>query len=188
MLVVYNARIGNTAQEVLLLFLCLLAAQSNAAPEPTADVSSDLDWTITVDPLTFSLGYAHVQVERRFGGHTSVYVGPHLRLFDGLLTEGNEPFLGFGGEVGFRYFPWGRSPRGAWLMGRQVLARLHTTDDSAPAKVGGYSSVLAGYTAVLGGHFVLSGGAGFNYLYYSIGEYGPSGAFPALHTSLGVAF
>ncbi|TNE84631.1 MAG: hypothetical protein EP330_28575 [Deltaproteobacteria bacterium] len=148
----------------------------------------DPEWTVTVDPLTFGLGYAHVQVERAVSERASVYVGPHMRLFDGLLTEGHEPFLGFGAEVGVRYFPWGEAPEGAWIMGRQVVARLHTTDGSAPAKPGGYSSVLVGYTGILGERFVLSGGAGLNVLYYDIGEYGVSGPFPALHTNLGVAF
>lgn len=146
------------------------------------------DWTVTVDPLTFSLGYAHLQVERAFGDHVSVNVGPHMRLFDGILTEGHEPYLGFGGELGVRAFPWGKAPTGPWVMGRQVIARLNTTDDSAAPKPGGYSSVLLGYTGIIGGHFVLSGGAGFNYLYYDIGDYGTSGPFIALHTNLGVAF
>jgi len=164
----------------MLLGLMTVALAAEPSPSPS--------WTVTVDPLTTALGYVHLQVERRLGRHVSVYAGPHMRLFDGLLTEGREPFLGFGGELGVRAFPWGRSPEGAWVMGRQVLARLHTTDDSADAKVGGYSSVLLGYTGVIGDHFVLSGGAGFNALYYDIGDYGSSGPFPALHTNLGVAF
>jgi hypothetical protein len=146
------------------------------------------DWTVTVDPLTFALGYAHVQVERSLGNHVSVYGGPHMRVFNGLLTDEPEPYLGFGVEVGVRAFPFGKAPEGPWVMGRQVAARLHTTDDSAAAKAGGYSSVLLGYTGIVGKHFVLSGGAGFNYLYYNIGDYGTSGPFVALHTNLGVAF
>lgn len=165
---------------VLTLFL------ATALAAPTDDVLPS--WTVTVDPLTFALGYAHVQVERAFGDRVSVYAGPHMRVFDGLLTEGHEPFLGFGGELGVRAFPWGHAPTGAWLMGRQVLAGLHTTDGSAAPKPGGYSSALLGYTGILGTHFVLSGGAGFNFLYYDIGNYGTAGPFPALHTNLGVAF
>lgn len=145
-------------------------------------------WTLTVDPLTFSLGYAHVQLERQAGDYASVYLGPHARVFDGILTKGREPFLGFGAEVGVRAFPWGKAPRGAWIMVRQVVARLATTDGSADPKVGGYTSILLGYTAIFGRHFVLSGGAGFNYLYYDIGGYGSAGPFPALHTNIGVAF
>ncbi|MCA9569749.1 MAG: hypothetical protein KC656_18020 [Myxococcales bacterium] len=164
------------------MLLSLFAALAAPAPEegPT--------YTVTVDPLTWAIGYAHVQVERRVGHHASIYVGPHARLYDGILTDGHEPFIGIGGEVGVRAFPWGRAPEGAWIMGRQVLARLSTTDGSADPKVGGYSSVLVGYTGVLGKGFVLSGGAGLNMLYYSIGDYGPSGPFPALHTNLGWAF
>lgn len=170
------------------MFALLSALFSPAHAAPEEAVEDGPDWTVTVDPLTFAIGYAHVQVERRLGHHASIYVGPHARLYDGILTEEPEAFLGFGGEVGVRAFPFGRAPEGAWVMGRQVVARLHTTDDSADPKVGGYSSVLLGYTGVLGRHFVLSGGAGFNYLYYDIGDYGPSGPFIALHTNLGVAF
>lgn len=179
---------------MLTLMLTALAADTDANAAPESDTPAQKaevdrpDWTITVDPLTFALGYAHVQVERTAGRYVSIYAGPHLRLFDGILTDGHEPYLGFGGEVGVRAFPWGKAPSGPWVMGRQVVARLHTTDDSAPAKAGGYSSVLLGYTGVIAGHFVLSGGAGLNYLYYDIGDYGTSGFFPALHTNLGVAF
>lgn len=153
-----------------------------------ASAAESPSWTVTVDPLTTALGYVHLQTERKLSAHTSLYVGPHLRLFDGLLTEGHEPFIGIGAEAGFRVFPWGRSPEGAWAMGRTVLARLSTTEGPKKAKPGGYSSLLVGYTGVIGSHFVLSGGAGVNYLYYDIEQYGSSGVFPALHTNLGVAF
>ncbi|MBX2798929.1 MAG: hypothetical protein KTR31_14730 [Myxococcales bacterium] len=154
-----------------------------AAAEP-----SEVDWTITVDPLTVALGFPHVQVERALSDRTSLYVGPHARLFDGILTEGREPFVGVGGEVGFRYFPWGRAPQGGWVMARQVVAVLSTTDGTDRTELGGYSSVLVGGTGLLGGVFVLSGGAGVQYLYYDIDGYGSSGPFVALHTNLGFAF
>jgi len=164
----------------LLLTTLALAQDTPASDGP--------DWTVTVDPLTFAIGYAHVQVERRLDDRFSLYVGPHARLFDGVLTDEPEPFLGFGGEVGLRWFPWGSAPKGGWVMVRSVGARLHTTDGTEQSGFGGYSSVLVGGTAVIADHFVLSGGAGYNQLYYSIGGYGPSGPFVALHSNLGVAF
>ncbi len=145
-------------------------------------------WTVSVDPLTVALGYPHVQVERVLTDSVSLYVGPHARLFDGLLTEGHEPFVGYGLESGARWFPKGEAPTGRWLMGRQVVARLHTTEGPEQAELGGYSSVLGGYTAILGDVFVLSGGLGFQYLYYDIAGMGASGPFAAAHTNLGVAF
>ena len=160
--------------------IAFLLAIASAAESPS--------WTLTVDPLTTALGYVHLQTERRLSAHTSLYLGPHLRLFDGLLTRNHEPFIGVGAELGFRVFPWGRSPEGVWAMGRTVLSRLSTTEAPKEATAGGYSSVLIGYTGVIGAHFVLSGGAGVNYLYYDIQGYGTSGFFPALHTNLGVAF
>jgi hypothetical protein len=179
----------------MLLGLLFVAAHAEpvATDAPPSDGSTLLPprpaWTVTVDPLTTALGYVHLQVERRVTRHTSVYAGPHMRLFDGILTEGREPFLGLGGEVGVRAFPWGKAPEGAWVMGRTVLARLHTTDGSRQAELGGYTSGLVGYTGILGRHFVLSGGAGLNWFYYDIAGYGPNpGPFLALHTSLGVAF
>ena len=153
-----------------------------------AHAAEDPQWTVTVDPLTVALGYPHLQVERALGDHVSLYAGPHARLFDGVLTEGHEPFLGFGGEVGVRWFPWGDAPRGAWGMVRQVVAGLHTTEGPPASELGGYSSVLVGYTGLIGDRFVLSGGAGYNQLYYDIRGMGASGPFIALHTNLGVAF
>jgi hypothetical protein len=164
----------------LATFLSLSVASVAAAqPEP-------VDYTITVDPLTTALGYVHLQVERTLSSHTSLYVGPHLRLFDGVLADAPEPYVGLGAEAGFRYFPWGAAPRGPWAMVRSVGAHLHTTDGSKQQSFGGYSSLLLGGTATVG-PLVLSGGAGLNYLYYTVGDYGPSGPYPALHTNLGIA-
>lgn len=145
-------------------------------------------WTVTVDPLTYALGYAHVQVEGRLSDHSSLYLGPSLRLYDGLLTDGHEPFVGIGAEAGLRWFPWGEAPQGTWLMARGVIARLSTSDPPLPARPGGYGSLLVGHTGVIAGRLVLSGGAGVNYLAYTIGGYGVSGLLPALHTNVGVAF
>jgi len=163
----------------MIVVSALLALTAQAA-EP--------QWTVTVDPLTTALGYPHLQVERAFSDGFSLYVGPHARLFDGLLTEEPEPFVGFGLETGARWFPWGDAPTGAWLMGRQVLAHIHTTEGPEASELGGYTSVLFGYTGILGDVFVLSGGLGAQYLYYDIEGMGASGPFPAAHTNLGVAF
>ena len=163
----------------LMLWTALAASPATAA-DPT--------WTVSVDPLTVALGYPHLQVEHAFTDGFSLYVGPHARLFDGLLTEGTEPFRGYGLETGARWFPKGEAPTGVWLMARQVLARLHTTEGPEASEFGGYSSVLGGYTVILGDVFVLSGGLGFQYLYYDIAGMGSSGPFPAAHTNLGVAF
>jgi len=174
---------------LLLTTLALTLAYADGTPTNAETLPTDPPkWTVTVDPLTTALGYVHLQVERRVHNSFSVYAGPHARLFSGILTDPPEPFLGFGAEVGARWFPWGGAPEGAWVMVRSVAARAHTTDDSAPPGFAGYSSVLVGGTAILGDVFVLSGGAGYNQLYYTIGDYGSGGPFVALHTNVGVAF
>ena len=155
---------------------------------PSAVAADAPRWTVTVDPLTYAIGYPHLQIERAFGDHASVYVGPHFRLYDGILTEGHEPYRGAGVEAGARWFPWGAAPEGAWLMGRTVVAQIWTTEGPEAQALGGYASALAGYTGIVGGFLVLSGGAGFNYLYYDIAGMGASGPFIALHTNVGVAF
>lgn len=143
-------------------------------------------WTVTVDPLTTALGYVHLQVEHTLSPHWSLYAGPHARLFDGILTPTPEPFRGYGVESGVRYFFKPGAPLGGWVMGRGVVARLNTTEDSDLVKVGGYGSALVGYTHLAWGWLVLSGGAGVNYLDYNIAGYGVSGPFLALHTTIGV--
>ena len=153
-----------------------------------AGTPSSATTTITVDPLTTALGYVHLQVERKVSEKASIYAGPHLRLFDGLLTEGHEPYRGLGVEVGVRWLPKGAGLEGPWVMGRTVVARAATTDGSDVQKMAGYTSVLGGYTAILGEHFVLAGGLGLNVLYYDIEGYGTRGLLPAAHTNLGVAF
>ncbi|MFT5582865.1 MAG: hypothetical protein ACI9VR_000442 [Cognaticolwellia sp.] len=173
----------------MLLVLTSLALAAEPASGPT--------WTVTVDPLTTALGYVHLQVEHRLSPHTSLYIGPHMRLFDGILTAEPEPFVGFGAEAGFRYFFKDQAPQGTWVMARGVLARLNTTYSQAnplggapsqSVEWGGYGSALVGYTAIFKERWVLSGGAGFNYLAYDIDGMGASGPFVALHTNLGVAF
>lgn len=90
-------------------------------------------WTVTVDPRTFAIGIAHVQVERALGPRVSVYAGPSLRCFDGILPATNGPWTAYGAEVGVRGFFTGRAPEGAWGMVRGVLAAASTRD--APAAV-----------------------------------------------------
>jgi hypothetical protein len=144
--------------------------------------------TVTVDPLTTALGFAHVQVERALGDRASIYVGPSLRLYDGILPDVNGPYVGLGAELGVRGFFTGSAPRGGWVMARGVLARVSTRDPYPAARLGGYTSALVGYTAVLGPGLVLSGGAGASWFDYGVLDYGPRGLAPALHTNVGVAF
>jgi hypothetical protein len=145
-------------------------------------------FTLQVDPLTTALGYVHLQVERAVSPAFSVYAGPHLHLFDSLLAAEDEDFLGLGAEVGARWFFYGEAPRGAWVMGRAVLARVSTEVPAPEVAAGGYASALVGYTAIVGGRLVLSGGAGVQYIDYNIAGRGAEGVFPALHTAIGFAF
>lgn len=143
-------------------------------------------WTLQIDPLTTALGYAHIQVERRLSDKWSLYAGPHFRLFDGLLHEDDEPsFRGYGGELGLRYFFRGGAPGGWWGQVRGVLARVEGDGETSP---GGYISALAGHTWILGQRWVLAGGLGVQYIDYGVGEAGIQSAFPAAHTTFGVAF
>lgn len=159
-----------------------------------------LAWTITVDPLTTVLGFVHLQVEHRLGGHASLYAGPSLKLFDSPLGIAGGPYKGFGVEAGLRVFPWGAAPRGPWAMARAVIAdvvpepgRFGDTewDLRQPGpQPGGYASLLVGYTGVIPvsrgvqGGLALSGGLGVSWF-----DYGTiHGVLPAAHTNIGWAF
>ncbi len=155
-----------------------LVAMAQAQSAPTT--------TVQVDPLTFALGYAHVQVEGTLSDSVTLYAGPHLRLFSAPGTPA-EPYVGFGGEVGIRYYFQHQAPDGWWVLGRGVLAHVWATD-SLETSPGGYASALGGYTGILGNGLVLSGGAGVQRIQYGVGDYGVRGWFPALHTAVGWAF
>jgi len=160
------------------LILLALLSLASAAESP--------HWTVQVEPLTTALGYVHLQVEAAPSDSFSVYVGPHLRLFSAPGTE-PEPYVGYGAELGVRYYFQGRAPEGWWVLARGVLADVHATDSDQRA-VGGYGSTLGGYTGIVGQTVVLSGGAGVQRIQYGVGDYGVRGWFPALHTAVGVAF
>lgn len=163
-----------------LIFLILLLSSSAASAErPTM--------TVQVDPLTTALGFVHVQFETKITDHFSIYAGPSLRLFNGLLNLDDErTFQGYGAEVGLRYFFFGGAPEGWWAQLRGVGAYLIA--DSDVTDLGGYGSALGGYTAILDGWFVLSGGLGLQYLDYTVDGLGTSGLAPAAHTTIGFAF
>ena len=171
----------------MILSLILTLSTTPAAHAAADDHPPAPAWTVQVDPLTAALGFAHVQVERALAPRWSLYLGPHLRLYDTLLADTQEPYRGYGVEAGVRWFWRGTAPEGGWACVRGVGAALHTTDGSDLRGPGGYISALGGYTAILGGRWVLSGGAGVQYLHYQIDGLGPAGVFPALHTALGVA-
>lgn len=162
------------------VLVCLLAAPAGATPRAEAV------WTVSIDPLTLLLGFVHVQVERAFGPHVSVYAGPSLRVFDSPLGFPKGPFRGYGAEVGVRGFVWGAAPHGAWVMLRGVLADVVSSLGASP---GGYVSVLGGFTGILGPGLVLSGGLGISYFSYGPAELGGiHGFIPAAHTAIGWAF
>lgn len=169
----------------LLLTLALVPTEATAQSSEGVDTPQ---WTLQVDPLTTLIGFVHVQVERRLGDSFSIYAGPSLRLFSPPFGD-DENFVGYGGEVGFRWYFLGGAPEGFWVLARTVAAYLSSDlPGGEESGFGGYSSGLVGYTAIFGNWFVLSGGAGFQYLYYTINDEGPSGPLPALHTTVGVAF
>jgi hypothetical protein len=157
---------------------CLALPCAAAAQEPPA-------WTVQVDPLTTALGFAHVQIERAVSPHASVYVGPHLRLFNNLLDDKDEDYTGYGVEVGLRWFFAPEAPQGWWVGVRGVAAYLQGPTEDVP---GGYVSALGGYTWIHDGWLVLAGGLGVQYLHYTVEGLGPKGVLPAAHTALGVAF
>lgn len=164
----------------LIVFFVVAAA---ALPAPAAAQAPQ--WTVQVDPLTAALGFAHVQIERALSPRWSLYAGPHLRLYDSLLADTREDYTGFGVELGLRWFFSPSAPEGWWLCARGVGAALQGPTEAAP---GGYVSALGGYTWIIDGRWVLAGGAGVQYLHYTVEGLGPRGVFPALHTALGVAF
>ncbi len=176
-------RAARRAALALVTALTLALSTLSAAPLQAAP-----RWTVQVDPLTTALGFVHVQVERAFGKRLSVYVGPHLRLFDSLLEDKTEAYTGVGVEVGVRFFPFGRAPSGLWAGIRGVGARLSTDQQGGQSGAGGYGSALVGYTLILRDRWVLAGGLGVQYLRYRVAGMGPRGVFPAAHTTLGVAF
>ncbi len=161
------------------MIAALLITAAHAAPERS--------WTIQVDPLTAALGFVHVQVERVLAPAWSLYLGPHLRLYDAPWSSDPEPFLGAGAEAGLRWYPQGHAPTGWWVLTRGVAARTWTTETPRVTGFGGYGSLLGGRTLILGDRWVLSGGAGVNLLAYGVDGYGTYGVWPALHTAVGVA-
>lgn len=167
----------------LVVALCTLTATTEALAEDEGPA-----WTLQVDPLTTALGFVHVQVERAVTPNLSFYVGPSLRLFDNLLEDKEEAFLGLGVEMGLRYFFSETAPEGWWVQVRGVTARLQTTEGPEKTAFGGYISALGGYTWIADGWFVLAGGVGVQYIHYKVAGLGIEGVLPAAHTTLGVAF
>lgn len=166
----------------------IVAAATLAPATARAEPVEGPDWTIQIDPLTTALGFVHVQVERSIGPNWSVYIGPSLRLFDGILSlDDPTGFLGFGAEAGVRWFYLGGAPEGWWHQVRGVVAHLDAKDSDATG-VGGYVSTLAGYTWIYEGTLVLSGGLGVQYIDYTLEGKGQKGLFPAAHSTIGVAF
>lgn len=177
---------------VLWCWASLAAAQSSSPPEAPRR-------NLQVDPLTTLLGFVHVQAEwitkPSSMGRFSVYAGPSLHLFDSPLVVGDEGVLGLGVELGGRwYFRQKGSPAnpvlyyGPWVLARGVIARVSVEEPAPAAALGGYGSLLIGQTFLLRDFWILSGGAGLQFLHYSVDGQGIEGFLPALHTTLGFAF
>ena len=152
--------------------IALLTASTALAESPDAAPEGP-KWTLQVDPLTTALGLVHLQVERALGERFSLYAGPNLKLFDGIIADPDEPSItGVGLEMGLRWFFSPGAPEGGWVLVRGVGALLQTRDDSQP---GGYISALAGYTWIFDGWLVLSGGGGVQFIHLKVKDAGTGG-------------
>jgi hypothetical protein len=175
-----------------LLCVCIAALSALLWTQPAAAQDAPAApprWTVQVDPLTFALGFAHVQLEYAFTDHLSVYVGPSLHLFNGLIAEPGDDYLGLGGELGVRYFFSPTAPRGWWVQARGVLAHLSSdVSGQEETALGGYVSALGGYTWIFDDRWVVAAGLGIQYIHYRISGQGPEGILPAAHTTIGFAF
>ncbi len=165
----------------------MLLALMLLSPTALADVDGPA-WTVQVDPLTAALGFAHVQVERRLADRWSLYAGPHLRVYDGIITEEPEPYTGVGVELGVRRFFKETAPQGTWLQLRTVAAAAWSSEVEGGPGFAGYTSALGGHTWIVGDWLVLAAGLGAQRLYYTHGPYGIEGWLPAAHSTVGVAF
>ncbi len=175
-----------------IVIVAMMGWASVASAQETTAVDSDAvpRWNVQVDPLTYALGIAHVYLEGAISDNFSFYVGPNMRLYDGIINDTPEPYVGLGLELGGRWFPWGRAPSGAWLQVRTVGAILLSDAPNTPSQaLGGYAGVLGGYTWILADRWVLSAGLGIQRFAYRIGDFGlPTTLYPAAHTAIGVAF
>lgn len=172
---------------LLFLWTALPAPASAGGGQARPPGQAPPAWTVQVDPVTTALGFVHVQIERRLARSVSLYAGPHLRLFRGVVTSDEEDNTGIGAELGVRWFPLAGpgAPEGFWVQARGVLARVSKEGEAEP---GGYLSALAGYTHIASDRWVLSGGLGVQYIHYVAGGVGLEGIIPAAHTAIGVAF
>ncbi|MEO1270823.1 MAG: hypothetical protein AAFX99_22275 [Myxococcota bacterium] len=169
--------------------ICSMATAQESVPTPPPDT------TLQIDPLTTALGFVHIQLERALSDSISVYVGPSLHLFPGILQEDGEDrwIRCYGGEFGLRYFFGGSAQSGGWVQVRGVAAWIEGVNtavdgEDEPTELGGYISVLGGYTWILDSGLLFSGGGGVQYVDYAIGDVGTRGVLPALHTTVGFAF
>lgn len=172
-----------------IVVLLLMAAFMLCAPERASADEGTTQWTLQVDPLTTALGFVHLQVEYVPEPSWSVYLGPSLKLFPGVLAEdGDVAYRGLGAEFGGRFYIDDRGPAGIWLLLRGVLAHLSTTEGPERTSLGGYVSLLFGHTWIFADLWVVSLGGGVQYLNYQVAGAGPVGVLPAAHTTIGVAF
>jgi len=177
----------------LLFLLVLLTLPLSASAHKRSN--STPAWTVTVDPLTTALGFVHVQIERAIGRHFSIYLGPSLRLFNGIISEDHEDFIGLGVEGCVRYYFLGTAPFKWWAGIRGVAAHLSSSvGGKETSAFGFYVSALAGYSWLVTSWLTLSAGLGIQYLSYQLPHpisgkmMGPGGILPAAHTNIGVAF
>ncbi|MDH5493004.1 MAG: hypothetical protein OEY14_13705 [Myxococcales bacterium] len=166
------------------------ASPATSEPEPAPPALAPREaWRprmlLQIDPLTMAIGFLHAQLEVASHPQLSIYLSPHLRLFDGILPDLHGEYVGLGLEAVVRWFPGGAAPTGFWVGPRAVLAQLWSDTDRS---VGGYLSVLGGYSWLLEDRWVLALGLGLTYIDYRIDGGGAHGFLPAAHTGVGVAF
>jgi hypothetical protein len=155
------------------------AAVDSTPPQPagqTKDVPVDQDalekrFAIGINPLGIIIGRYSLQGEVMLAKHHSLQVNPHFNYtpvsanINGADVDLGK-FVGFGGELGYRFYSGSRGPAG-FYAGASFLAAYYTQSSGAGGGSQAFGSfggaIDIGGQAVIGPGITLGGGVGLQY-------------------------
>jgi Protein of unknown function (DUF3575) len=147
------------------------AGQAKDVPTDQATASVEKRFAIELNPLGIIMGRYSLQGEVMLASHHSLQVNPHFNYTPVSTTVNGQEldlgkFVGFGGELGYRFYSGSRGPAG-FYAGASFLAAYYSQSSGAgngSQAFGSFGGAIdIGGQAIIGPGIVIGGGFGLQY-------------------------
>jgi hypothetical protein len=158
------------AAQHFLLTIAVLGLPARALADdvvkPTPVAAAHSKHLLSTNAAAALLGRFGVDYQLMPAPHHAFVIGGHVKLLP-HVSRGTDEILGYGGELGYRFYSGSRGPTG-FFIGPSVLAGRYAWEEGGnETNTGSLSrygvAADVGWSTMIGSHFVLALGGGAQY-------------------------